>query len=147
MARREGGDNTGWIVWPTHCENTCEGGMSVYAIVPEEADGGGWAGGDSFITCSPGIQPVASLPDVCLNDEVEQALWPLDDGEDALGGRARWSTPCLAMVCLGTSGGSWWDSDYWHATRADLTVTGRQLVDALAALYGREPLIVTFLDT
>lgn len=56
------------------------------------------------------------------------------------------------MICLGTSGGSWWrenenGGDCWRATRDDLTDPGRALLDGLADLHGHEPVIVTFLDT
>ncbi len=57
--------------------------------------------------------------------------------------------PVLAAVILGTSGTCWADNEGnpWQATTANLTSRGRALVVALNALYDREAVLVTYLDT
>ncbi len=57
--------------------------------------------------------------------------------------------PVLAAVVLGTSAICWSDGEgnYWSATTEELTSRGRALVVALNALYDRQAIVVTYLDT
>ncbi len=57
--------------------------------------------------------------------------------------------PVLAAVVLGTAGTAWEDAEgsYWQATTENLTSRGRAIVVALNALYDRQAVLVTYLDT
>jgi hypothetical protein len=139
MDRRNGAANTGCVRWPTHLRNSGEGGMSVYALWPEGFSRAGdhnWE--DPFYRCFSGLRIKAS---VC-----ESPISNLGDAEDAA---------LYGALCLGTSGGSWEWPDagqdewpgHWEAALSDLTDDGLAIVTALNALYGREAVLVTMLDT
>lgn len=88
MARGNGQRHTGCIRWPTDLHNTGEGGMSVYAVVPETPCDG-WAGMDSFITCSPGMSIQAVACETCVDRATDVALWPLSDHPTTSAARSR----------------------------------------------------------
>lgn len=125
-------DSNGWIKWPKApgYHNTHEGGMSVYAIWPNSNENGY---GDRFYQCFPGLGIKASIHESPVSDISEVRELHL-----------------LAVLCLGTSGGSWFNGDgehYWHATLADITEEGSLVLNSLEKLYGRQPVLVTILDT
>lgn len=58
------------------------------------------------------------------------------------------SSGLLAAVCLGTAAGTYRSTmrdGYFWAGHRDLTREGRNLVSVLSGLYGRPPVLVTFL--
>jgi hypothetical protein len=56
------------------------------------------------------------------------------------------SRPALASVCLGTSSSLYArDGEYWWAARGDLTRSGRRVIKDLSHLYGRTPVLLTYL--
>lgn len=63
---------------------------------------------------------------------------------------AQQSVPLLAAICLGSSGGSFYDTEagrMWTCKAEDLTSDGHQLLASLEKLYGRPAKLLTFLDT
>lgn len=132
----------GYIVWPTHWDNTGEGGMAVFVAFLD--DGAQW------LECAIKLPHLEQHDVYTEGPEFEKSLWPNsrrytfgDDGDD-------WcSLPMLAIVCLGSSGGSWRrePQGYFKATIDDLTQDGRAVVDLLRGLYNREPVFITALDT
>jgi hypothetical protein len=57
------------------------------------------------------------------------------------------SRPALGAICLGTSTHLYAQGeDYWWCAYPDLTRTGRKLVKQLSELYGRTPLLLTYLS-
>lgn len=86
---------------------------------------------------------------------VERELFPrLEEVHDYMDAQAFfYSTPLLASLTLGTSGGSWTRDDetgdtyYWLCSVHDLTDAGQELVRSLRRLYGRPVWLLTWLDT
>lgn len=131
-----------FINWPTNMEDTGEGGMAVFLVVPDDCD---------TMTEACVNLPILRQSDVYTEGQaLESMLWPDSnrykptneiDGLD--------SVELLAIVCLGTTGGAWHDDDYGYfkATEDDLTVHGQVLFGLLEQLYGRKPIFLTALDT
>jgi len=167
MDRRNPQANTGYVNWPTHLINTREGGMFVYVVVPMTKP---------FQMCC-GVPSAYLLMAESLIEEdpnagsfTDSAGWPLQDkwfpalrskdgqnnifsDDDFIISRYL-SCPLLAAVCLGSSGGSFWDGDkdyhdgqYWYCKMDDLTEKGKEIVRVLEELYGVTPSLLTFLDT
>ena len=156
--RRNPNSQSGVINWPTHLENTGEGGMFVYAIVPYI---------EAFQKCcgvSCGLIKSECLMDPDPNagdiDPVTQKqFWPLEDkifprindNDDSPRDIEKYiSCDLLAAICLGSCGGSFWDKEkekYWTCTTDDLTAEGKRLVDMLKSMYGDHVQFLTFLDT
>ena len=136
MSRRNPASNTGYINWPIYLKNTGEGGMFVYAVVPAL---------ESFQMCCGVASCCLVMGEVLVEEEKE--FFPHASLEEFRFENFL-SVPLLAAVCLGSSGGSFWDGEeYWHCTMSDLTDAGSQLVGMLRELYGVEPELLTFLDT
>ncbi|MEU1883483.1 hypothetical protein ABZ470_39770 [Streptosporangium sp. NPDC020072] len=136
MTRHDSTSLTGWVSWPTHLIDSREGGMAVYLVVAEDHEIP-----ESFLACIPDtcvLLPFMTFPDCPAGDYRE--VWP-EAGE--------YSTPLLAAMCLGGSGGCWTtpDGDHWECGYDDLSPSGKALFDALAVLYGRKPTILTVIDT
>jgi hypothetical protein len=58
--------------------------------------------------------------------------------------------PVANVIMVGASGGSWEHTrrgTWFQATLDDLRPEGRLVVDALTAVYGEAPLLLTWLDT
>lgn len=152
MGRRMG--STGWVTWPSlpseRWHDTGEGGMWVMAYYLASP------GRDDFVRCCGPKGTIAlPLPDreispaasrVYRDIEGTAALpWGMDRTEAVYD--AGW--PVLAAFCVGTSGTSLADAngDYFDASFEDLTLRGANVLTALSQLYGRSPVLVTYLDT
>lgn len=149
-------------------EDSGEGGLFVMMVVTRPPD---WTD-----NCNVDViaDLRISSPDVCVSPE-RRLLWePWDyrKGDHAkqsaayrlLTGQnesdlASWtlrarnwdefSVSLMAAVHLGSSCGSWChpEESYWEATPDDLTDEGKSLWTGLSKAFGREPLLLTFLDT
>lgn len=159
-------EGTGYVIWPTDCRDTGEGGLWVYAVVLADRV-------VDFVAChGPDTTVALPLPDVVLSDDdqvyppEEKNWWHRPEPENLTDPAAlkdfvmrveMWvyrrvthGSSVLAAVCLGSSGGSWWNEDmgeYWRCTPETLTDEGRALLNSLAKLYGAEPSLITYLDT
>lgn len=137
MKRFDGNANNGFVNWPNAnpaIHNSCEGGMSVYALWPEsreERAAPGW-NEEGFYNCFSGFRIKASVSESPVSDVSEVR-----------------DRPMYAAICLGTSGGSWVkeDGEFWEASAVDLTDGGLELVAALNVLYGTDAKLVTVVDT
>lgn len=162
--------STGWINWPTHLNDTGEGGMWVYAFWVSDLDSRTIVVNenepaekiailrDSFVKCF-GPQTTLALPwqNFVVSSNERQIYVPSEDFPDPKEDRDAFNmaiadagVPVLAAVCLGTSVHSWTDyegNDYWSCTEEDLTKPGHMLVASLNRLYGREAILITYLDT
>jgi hypothetical protein len=132
-----------FVQWPIDYETTGEGGMAVFLVVPED----GWS------QCSV-VMPTMECDDVLVNGrELEEAIFPGSN-------RYRWydsgdqvvdltSVRLAACVCLGTTGGAYRDEEkgYFQAQVSDLTAAGKWIYNLMRQLYGRDPELLTFLDT
>ena len=154
---------SGFVDWPTAGErwrDSGEGGMWVYAfwLAKTHPPDPEFRWPDPFIACH-GVETTVCLPlpDSTVSDGVEQVYFR--DTED-LPGRAEdpegytiavmdAGHQVLAAVCLGSTGNSWVDGqgNYFQCRTETLNSRGRALIIALNALYDREPVLVTYLDT
>lgn len=137
-------DSATMVRWPTQWKNTGEGGLAVFLVVPEDEK--------RWMECCVAL-PTIEASDVLVNgQEVEERLFPgsnryqrrtAGDESDLT------SVDLLACVCLGTTGGSYYDENqgYFQATKMDLTPSGLYVYNMLKGLYRREPELLTFLDT
>ena len=138
MSRRNPASNTGYVNWPIYLKNTGEGGMFIYAVVPAQK---------SFQRCCGVASCCLLMGEVLVEECAEKEFFPHLSLEDYRFENFL-SVPLLAAVCLGSSGGSFWDGEeYWCCTTSDLTDAGFRLVMMLGELYGVEPELLTFLDT
>lgn len=166
MGRQPG--NTGYVCWPElphpRWRDTGEGGMWVYAHWPVEAAAVEPRAIDEvptditvdpFIRChGPEATIALPLPDAVASPngaEIYDSSWfdarPTEPA-DMLRAIYGASTPVLASVCLGTSGTAYADDNgYFHAGMDDITDRGWVAIIALNRLYGRQPVIITYLDT
>lgn len=152
MPRFDPNSHSGFIAWPKHLKNTGEGGMFVYAVVPPTEA----FSDDKFIHCSGVDSVYLEYPGRLLEEDsenrvLERAWFP--DITLSYEYQNRLTIPLLAAVCLGSTGGAWYDEAaggsgrYWICTLDDLTVRGISLMANLRDLYGREAQLLTFLDT
>lgn len=128
--------------------------MFVLAVVIEPDEDDGWwkcCGSGSvrlfYSECLVGSRPRRGSP-----AEIEARIFPhLDDKTDVIEHPYRFvSDGFRAVVTLGTTGASWFDTaagEYWAASVDDLTEEGRKVVEGLKALYGLDVELLTFLDT
>lgn len=147
---------TGWIDWTRvmyRHEDSGEGGMAVYAVLPEDDKIP-----ESFVACLPGTSVSMYQPDAMVTT-AHRTLWPrqkttcchvVSDGglcEKQI--QDPESVDLLMALCLGGSGGSWWSESngYFDCQVEDLTPEGQALLGDLTRLYGRSPLLITLLDT
>ena len=152
MKRRDATAQTGYVKWPIHLTNSCEGGMFVYAVVPYIKD---------FGMCA-GVPSACLMMEESLVEEdpeagdLSEVGWPLQNewfphaDMDGWGCGQFDSIPLLAAVCLGSSGGSFFDDErnqYWFCKMEDLTQEGVNLVARLENLYGTSAKLLTWLDT
>jgi len=152
MKRRDATAQTGYVKWPIHLKNTNEGGMFVYAVIPYVED---------FEMCA-GVPSVCLLMSESLVEEdpeagdLSEVGWPLQNEwfpraeMDGCGCDQFLSVPLLAAVCLGSSGGSFFDDEHnqhWFCKMGDLTWEGINLVTRLENLYGTSAKLLTWLDT
>ncbi len=153
---------TGFVDWPTadgRWKDSGEGGMWVYAFWLTKTDPLHelqWP--DPFIACH-GVESTVCLPlpDSIVSDGSDRVYFRDYDllpnrGTDPEGwamGLMDAGHAVLAAVCLGSTGNTWADPDgqYWQCRVDDLSSRGRALLVALNALYDREPVLVTYLDT
>lgn len=145
MNRRNPEANSGCINWPQYLTNTGEGGMFVH-LVFEVADNLN----DSFVNCcGPHSIHVIRAEEFMGNEENENSFFP--NTEEKADNYLRYlSVPLLAAICLGSSGGSWYNNEtdeYWQCSEKDLTDEGKEFVRMLEKLYNRKGKFVTFLDT
>lgn len=128
---------TACVNWPQRWEDSGEGGLVVYFVVVENYD-------DPFVQCYYESAPTMAYPDVIVSGHRDE-VWPERRGDSLPE-----SGDLLAVVCVASTTASWCDPDtgiYFAVTTADLTDHGKQLYNNLQALYGREVLIITLLDT
>ena len=135
-----------FVHWPTDMENTGEGGMAVFLIVPERS-------AIDWAECSMNM-PILRAQDVVVQGQrpIEEQVWGVSQYsgmEPESRAELYKRSDLLACVCLGTTGGSYSDPDwgYFIAGFSDLTDDGQQLYQLLARLYKVEPVLITFLDT
>lgn len=178
--RRDPASQSGVVNWPVHLENTCEGGMFVTVVFlgddwsqeerpfekccgvgsvrlhySESLIGDGHPGREDYDRDERGnrIEQTERLifPDFYNETERAETDDPLEiEGLVYREVQRYFSTHLLAAVCLGSSGGSFWNDEkgcYWRCTKDDLTNEGKVLLDILEKTYGRQPYILTFLDT
>jgi hypothetical protein len=150
-AHRNKTAESGWVCWPnweTH-ENTGEGGLEVYLVVP-------MTGGpleDPFYHCLSSVDVMMTsgdvLFDVCKPRDFDKKHGRADAYDKSFPDMISHYVGFCAILCLGSSGSSWCkkDGDYFHATYETLTYKGKMLYQMLKQLYGREPILLTFLDT
>lgn len=132
--------------------------MFVYAVVPATS---------SFEMCCGVASSYLAMSEVLIEEDPEAGLhkggagYPLETeifpnaSHDDCTFENFLSIPLLAAVCLGSSGGSFWNGvpsfeigeQYWFCTLNDLTGEGKQLVAMLEKLYNVSPILLTFLDT
>lgn len=157
---------TGCVNWPTHLADGGNSGMVVLAVwrskprrATERSVFGSWTQDDErdpFTACmqAEGMRfGIGECNDVTARPSSERRLFPADRivrRVDVVSGFT--SDPILGAIQLGSSRGSYLVPDgesrrYWNATRADLTLAGITLVQALDGLYDRAGEIVTILDT
>lgn len=133
------------VNWPKGWKDSGEGGLVVYFAVLDDED-------DSFVKCFAESTITMSYPDVEVSGHLSR-VWSEPpsrrrSGDDHLLLEFPGSLPLLAAICVDSTKSSWCrDGDYFTPTRNDLTDHGRALYDNLTALYGREVLILTLLDT
>lgn len=125
------------VNWPRDWENTAEGGMVVYFCVLELHD--------PFVQCFTESTITMSKPDAETSGHSLRVwppfAWPDLDQDTS-------SYALLAAVCVDSTTSSYWNGErHFAAGPEDLTPHGRALYDNLQALYGREVLIITLLDT
>lgn len=152
MDRRNPQASTGGVNWPDAATSGAQGGMAVWALIPEGPD---W---EATVACFPGLEVRAQITESPTWGEpgtVYDILWPGLYGrrsqswsnaqEDAL----YVSQPLRAAVLLGTCGGNWETQDGapWQATYEDLNHVGRLLVETLREIHQLDPVLVTILDT
>lgn len=143
--RRNGAKNSGFINWPVHLKNTGEGGMFVLAAVLDQGYRPPDYTRDSFVNCcGPGFSFAHSESLVGIRPKPPRSFLIENATENV--------TPLLlACVTLGTSGGSWYDTEnekLWNCVFTDLSAEGRDLVNSLSKLYGgRTVYLLTYLDT
>lgn len=147
-----GDQSVSFVKWPipgfTSLENTGEGGLGVYLLVPEYENDEGWS------ECAIDMATFKVHGVVVLGQqEIERKLWGWSQYDEGRSWSARrdYDRDMAAVVCMGTTGGSWYDqegaSGYFKAGYADFTEEGQTLYDLLIKLYGRKPYILTLLDT
>lgn len=119
-------ESPSYIHWPVGWQDTGEGGLAVFLIVPEDPQ---WS------ECAVGM-PTFEIEDVIVSGQEQKAEIYRDTG-------------LRACLCLGTTGGSYYDDrhGYFKASLEDLTPDGEQLYMLLKKLYGRSPVLLTLLDT
>jgi hypothetical protein len=117
--------------------DTGEGGMAVFFAILEDLD-------VPFVQCFPESVITMSFPDAVTSEHSDR-VWPEIDRAAEL----PTSYPLLAAMCVDSTRASWSNENTGHfaAELDDLTTYGRALYDTLAAVYGREVLIITILDT
>lgn len=150
---------SGWVAWPDAdptWKDTGEGGMWVYAFVLAAGDGD--PGSDAFVRCHGPAETIClPMPDVVVSD-TEPAVYPTGHsarvletppGEDRVIGVFDAGYSVLAAVCLGSSSVPYGNHEigHWQCRDTDLTHEGRILLAHLRQLYGRNPVLVTYLDT
>lgn len=147
MTRHDPTSKAGWVRWPDSEDgrgfaNDGQGGMSAYAC---------WilSDGNPVSVCCDGLTILMQEAEVFVG-----ASGP-GEGEYTYEGWHRKANDVPpgyyadAVVMLGSTGGSWYadDGSPFKVTWYDLTDEGRRALMALKGLYGREPDILTFLDT
>lgn len=153
--RHNPSSGTGWVDWASvmqRYQDSGEGGMAVYAVLPEDD-----STPESFVACIPYTTVSIRMlqPDVAIT---HTGLWPermvtcCHMPESDFCGKEvadEDSAPLLLAMCLGGSGGSWYspECDYFDCAMSDLTSEGQALLSSLTRLYGRCPTLVTVLDT
>lgn len=141
---------SGCVNWPTHL-GVADSGCYVVSVFLKV----GRYGEDPFIRCCDvgNIEVRKSNPD--CDDATMDALYldwrePSNGLSDVAMHEKNRSTGVLAAVTLGSAGAAYWDDarkGAWRCTRADLTPEGEALLSAMEKLYGREAVLVTFVDT
>ncbi len=154
---------TGFVDWPKAggvWTDSGEGGMWVYAFWlakthPPDLE---FRWPDPFIACH-GVEATVCLPlpDSIVSDNPEQIYFrDFDelpdrdaDPEGYTIGVMDSGYQVIAAVCLGSTGNTWLDDQgrHWQCRPETLNSRGRALIVALNALYDREPVLVTYLDT
>lgn len=149
--------HTGYIDWRRMTQsglwiNTAQGTTFVYAFwLADYPDPPAREAGLSLLRADD------AHPDwFCAGPRVDQILHadvhPKDVVSPNLGEvfeNGLYSRPLLAALCLGSASATYASADvtrYWWAHPDDLVRKGTQLVKDANTLYGRKPVIVTFLD-
>lgn len=142
------GQGQGFVNWPvprlTTMENTGEGGLATYLLLPERDEEG-----DDWAQCAIDM-PRFKVHGVVVRgqQDIERKLWGYSQYDEPYQDR-KYSQDLVLAMCIGSTGASWCDdaSGYFKPRYGDLTMEGQALYNLLAALYGREPYILTLLDT
>lgn len=129
-----------YVKWPTDMEDTGEGGMAVFLVVPES----------NWPECCINM-PTLQAHDVIVRgqEKIEREVWGFSQYDGPRNGHLYDDTGLQAVICLGTTGGSYLDDEngYFVARVEDLTLEGATLYALIRKLYGVEPMLLTFLDT
>jgi hypothetical protein len=151
MSRCDPTANSGWVAFPevgADISNSGEGGMTVHALIYSSS------------SADPFANNAETALGVLLRGGPVFSADVADPGAELFGDPANsWDSSSadtcasfglLACVCLGSSGGSFWnerDQQYWAAAREHLTAEGRDLLRNLERLYDRSAVLLTTLDT
>jgi hypothetical protein len=117
-------------------ENTGEGGLAFYFIVPKLKNG-------DRCVCIPGGGTSWGYPDVVIYPSKYKSYPEYDKRDEYV------PMPIDAGLLIGSTGLSLWNDfkgEYFHATFSSLTNEGKALYTQLKKMYGKVD-IVTLLDT